>query len=145
MIRWPQEAVQSLVDSEFTQDEKFIFASKTSRYGALSSYARKGDWLMKIDQGTLIDWAEKSGQSTKHPAVSHLTTWARHSDQTAAAEWLAKQKPSPLKEKMTLEYAWTIAEADPAAAEVYLPEIPDGKGKKNLVKRINKATAIDNR
>lgn len=145
MIRWPQEAVESLVDSEFTQDEKFIFASKASRYGALSGYARKGDWFMKIDQDTWVDWAEKSGQPSKHPAVSHLSTWARHSEKTAAAEWLAKQKPSPLKEKMTLEYAWTITEADPAAAEVYLPEIPESKGKKNLIKRINKATATDNR
>jgi len=139
MLQWPQKEVERIIDSEFTSAEKFAFAAHSSRYGAISDYEQKGDWYLEIDQDAWNKWAAKSNEANKHPAISHIATWARHSNKIAAAEWLQKQKPSPLKEKMTLEYAWAIAKNDPAGAAIYLSEIPEGKNKARLEKRINKA------
>jgi hypothetical protein len=124
-----------LIDSEFTLDEKLTFVATTSTRGDLSDPAKWADWLLKIDSPTWENWKAAKGTKDRYPATEVLSNWARQ-DYQAAAKWLETVPDGPLKVDMSLEYAWNIAGIDPLRAATYLPQLPVGETRTNLVNKI---------
>lgn len=129
-----------LIDSEFTHDEKLASIAVLSSRGDLSDPAKWADWLLKNDSTSWENWATARGKHNRYPVIDVLSNWARQ-DYQASGKWLEGAPAGPFKAAMSLEYAWTIADVDPALATRYLPQIPVGKDRKNLVKKI--AEALD--
>jgi hypothetical protein len=135
---WPFESAQALVDGEFTREEKLLVAEEASHRSDLDDKAKWADWLLGIDPAEFDRWIAGQPQRFKHPVVELLGAWGRH-DAAAASAWLEKMPSGDLRAQAVLEHAWAIADRDPDRAAGYLGELPESKGKQNLVKKIEKA------
>ncbi|MFC7337581.1 hypothetical protein ACFQY0_10365 [Haloferula chungangensis] len=136
--RWPFEDVRTLVDGEFTPQEKFQVAVGASHQGDLENRGKWADWFLDIDPKTWDTWIADQPNKFKHPVVDLVCNWGRE-DPVSAASWMEKMPEGELRSATVLGFAWTIADGDPEMAASYLPEIPDSKGRKNLVKKIGRA------
>jgi hypothetical protein len=137
--QWRVEDVRTLVDGEFTPEERFQVMDRASHRGDLDEWKNWGDWFLKVDPKEWDQWvARQTKNFPRHPAVGLLCNWARH-DPDSAAKWLEAMPASELRSAAVLEYAWTIADRDPVAAEAYVDELPDSKGKRRLLKKIKEA------
>lgn len=135
---WPIEDVRRLVDGEFTTEEKFLVAANASDRGDLEDRGKWADWCLEIDPASWDQWVSGQPNKFKHPVTGMVTSWARD-DPEASAKWLEKIPEGELRTGTVLEYAWTIADRDPEMADSYLSEIPESKGRKRLVQKIEKA------
>lgn len=125
-----------LVDSEFTLDEKLNLVRSLSRRGDLDDPAKWADWLLKIDPSTWENWIAAKGTKDRYLVTEGLSNWARL-DNLAAGKWLENLPDSPLKTEMTLEYVLGIASIALHRATTYLPLLPKGEPKDEIVRRIN--------
>lgn len=135
---WPAAEAISLLESEFTADERFAVAYQSASRVDLNDPEQWIDWFLKIDPAEWSAWNTRKGTHSKHPLVRQIESRALK-DAGLPAAWLAKIPPGALRDEATLSYAWMIADRDPERAAGYLGELPDGKGKRNLVKRIGGA------
>jgi hypothetical protein len=125
-----------LIDSEFTLDEKLNLMRSLSQSGDLDEPAKWADWLLKIDPSTWDNWIAAKGTKHRYPVTEVLSNWARL-DNLAAGKWLENLPDSPIKAEMTLEYVLSIAGNEPDRASSYLPLLPEGESKDEIVRRIN--------
>lgn len=135
---WPYESMQTLVHGEFTREEKLLVAEKASHRGDLDDRTKWADWFLGIDPAEWNRWIGGRPQQFEHPFVTLLGDWGLH-DAAAASAWLEKMPPGDLRSEVVLEHASAIANRDPERAAGYLDELPESKGKRNLVKEIAKA------
>jgi hypothetical protein len=135
---WPFEQMKTLVDGEFSREEKWLAANQASHRGDLDDKSKWADWFLGIDLAEWDRWAADQPQKSKHPVISLLGDWGRN-DVTAASAWVETMPAGDLRSKAVLEHAWTVADRDPDRATGYLAELPESKGKQNLVKKIGKA------
>jgi hypothetical protein len=135
---WPAAEAIALLESEFTADERFLVAYQSASRVDLSGPEPWVDWFLKIDPAEWSAWNTRRETFSKHPLVRQIEGRARK-DAELPATWLAKIPPGALRDDATLSYAWMIADRDPERAAGYLGELPDSKGKQNLVKKIGKA------
>ncbi|MES2924433.1 MAG: hypothetical protein V4819_22970 [Verrucomicrobiota bacterium] len=135
---WPFEPMKTLVDGEFTREEKWLVAEQASHRGDLEDKSKWADWFLGIDPAEWDRWAAGQPQRLLHPVIGMLGDWGRN-DVAAASAWVEKLPPGDLRSKAVLEHAWSIADRDPDRAAGYLGELPESKGKQNLVKKIGKA------
>lgn len=135
---WPFEQMKALVKGEFSREEKMIAAEQASHRGDLDDKSKWADWFLSIDPAEWDRWIVGQPQKFKHPAIELLGDWGRN-DVAAASAWVEKMLPGDLRSKAVLEHAWTIADRDPDRASAYLAELPESKGKQNLVRKISKA------
>lgn len=134
---WPIEQVRMLVDGEFSLEEKLLVAEKASHRGDLEDREKWADWFLKIDIEAWDHWIATQPQRFKHPVVTTVSEWGT-TDPEAGAKWLETMPQSELRSQAVLEFAWAVADRDPARAAKYLPELPDSQGKRNLIKKIEK-------
>ena len=134
------EESSAMVDSEFTLDEKLAFVTALSNFGELEEPVKWADWLLEIDFPTWENRNANKGTEVRHPALRVLSNWVRQ-DYQAAEKWLENVPGGPLKSAMSMEYASSIAGIDPLHAVHYLPQLPEGKTKTNLIQKI--AEALD--
>ncbi len=125
-----------LIDSEFTLDEKLNLMRSLSQRGDLDDPAKWADWLLKIDPSTWANWIAAKGTKDRYSVTEILSNWARL-DNLAAGKWLENLPDSPTKAEMTLEYVLSIAGNEPDRASTYLPLLPEGESKDEIVRRIN--------
>jgi hypothetical protein len=135
---WPFEEMKTLVDGEFTRNEKLLVIEKASHRGDLDDRRNWADWFLNVDPVEWDSWISTQPQRFKHPVIRFLSDWARE-DAAASYAWLEKIPPGQLRDEATLEYAWTIADRDPVRAAGYLDQLPSTNGKQNLVKKIEEA------
>jgi hypothetical protein len=137
LAAWPFEEMKTLVDGEFTRNEKLLVAELSSHRADLDDRRKWADWFLGIDAAEWNSWIATRPQRFKHPVIHMLSDWARE-DAAASSTWLEKIPPGSLRDEATLEYAWMIADRDPDRAAGYLDQLPTTKGKQNLVKKIDK-------
>ncbi len=131
---WPADEAITLIESEFTTTERFELAGTLAQRGDLTDPEKWLDWFLKIDPEV---WAE-SNTWAKHPVLSLIENRAfQYTD--ARANWLEKIPPGPLRDEATLSYASMIADRDPDRAAGYLDQLPESRGKDNLVRKIEQA------
>ena len=135
---WPFEQMKTLVDGEFSKEEKLFAAEQASHRGDLDDKSKWADWFLGIDLADWDRWAAGQPQKFKHPVIHLLGDWGRN-DVGAASAWLETMPADDLRSKAVLEHAWTIADRNPERAAGYLGELPESKEKQNLVKKIGKA------
>jgi hypothetical protein len=135
---WPATEAILLLDSELTPDERFLFAEQSASRVDLSDPEQWVDWFLKIDPAEWSAWTTRMGSHSKHPLVRQIESRAIK-DSDLPATWLGRIPAGALRDEATLGYAWMIADRDPDRAARYLGELPDTKGKQNLVKKIGKA------
>ncbi|MEP4077547.1 hypothetical protein [Haloferula sp.] len=138
LTQWPIEDVRTLVDGEFTTEEKCLVAASASHRGDLEDRGAWADWCLGLDPASWDQWVSGQPNRFKHPVVGMVTNWARD-DPEASAKWLEKVPPGELRSETVREYAWTIASQAPELAAGYLDELPEGKAKKRLVRKIEEA------
>ena len=139
LASWSCESVKTLVDGEFSLEEKLLVTEQASHRGDLSDIGKWADWFLSIDPGEWDRWIVGQPQKFKHPIVELMGDWGR-SDFEAASAWLEKMPPGELRTQATYEYASSLAEQHPDRAASYLAELPESKQKQSLVKKIGKAT-----
>lgn len=135
---WPPADAISLIESGLTPDEQFSTVAAPARVSDLPDPEKWIDWFLKIDPKEWAAWTQRKGTRDRHPLVSQIESRAIQ-DLQAPSEWLKKIPPGDLRDEATLSYAWMIADRDPDRAASYLGELPESKGKQNLVKKIGKA------
>lgn len=138
LATWPFEQMKTLVDGEFTREEKLLAAEKASHRGDLDDNSKWAGWFLGIDPAEWDRWIVGQPQQFKHPVIELLGAWGRN-DVEAASAWLEKILPGELRSKAVLEHAWTIAARHPDRAAGYLDELQESKEKQSLVKKIGKA------
>ncbi|MCB1133831.1 MAG: hypothetical protein KDN05_22120, partial [Verrucomicrobiae bacterium] len=134
LAQWPFDDVRTLVDGEFTAEEKLQVIEKASHRGDLEDRAKWADWFLGVDLTEWRGWIATQPQQFQHPLVELLAEWGR-SDPDAGEQWLPKLPDGELREEVVLEFAWNVAERDPERAAGFLDELPDSKGRRNLEKR----------
>ena len=135
---WPAADAIPLIDSGFTADERFSAAATIARRGDLNDTDKWIDWFLRIDPKAWEAWTQRQGIRDRHPLVIQIENRSIEDAKTAGC-WLEKIPPGALRDEATLTYAWMIAERDPDRAAGYLAELPESKGKQNLVRRIGNA------
>jgi hypothetical protein len=135
---WSSDEAITLIDSEFTLDERFQVAEQCAFRGDLSDTDKWIDWFLKIDPAEWAKWSRQQNNPYKHPLVRQIASRSIQ-DAELPAKWLEKIPPGQLRDEATLEYAWMIADRDPERAAGYLDQLPATAGKQNLVRKIEEA------
>lgn len=135
---WPAADAISLIDSQFTPDERFAVAEQSASRIDLVDKEQWVDWFLKIDTEEWSAWAKRHGHPSKHPLVRQIESQAIKDSQTPR-QWLEKIPPGPLKDEAVLAYCWMIADRDPGLAAGYLDRIPPDKRKQDLIRKIGEA------
>lgn len=127
---------QTLVDSEFSSDEKLAFAGQVLNSPDFIDPGKWADWALKIDPAAWRERSKRTKAGADHPAIQILSNWTRL-DEAAAGKWLGNIPAGDLKTAMACEFISTVATVNPDKASTYLPLIPDGESKEMTIKRIN--------
>ena len=90
---------------------------------------------MKIDPAEWEAWKTAKGTKDRHSATAVLSNWSKR-DYQGAGKWLDTIPDSSIKTDMIGEYAWNIASIAPELAAGYLPQIPEGQSRKNIIDKI---------
>lgn len=138
LYQWPAADAISLIDSGFTPDERFSTVDTLARRGDLNDPEKWFDWFLRIDPNAWEAWTQREGIRGRHPLVTQIESRSIYDPQSSGG-WLGKIPPGALRDEATLSYAWMIADRDPDRAAGYLAELPESKGKQNLVQRIGNA------
>lgn len=143
LYQWPAADAISLIDSGFTADERFSIVDTLARRGDLNDPGKWFDWFLRIDPKEWTAWTQREGVRDQHPLVTQIESRSIYDPQSSGG-WLGKIPPGALRDEATLSYAWMIADRDPDRAAGYLAELPESKGKQNLVQRIENARNSEN-
>lgn len=135
---WPAADAITLIDSEFTLEERFSVAEQSASHIDLTDPDAWVDWYLKIDPAAWSEWANRQENRSKHPLIRQIESRAIKDSQTPRG-WLEKIPPGPLHDQATLAYCWMIADRDPDLAAGYLDKLPASKGRQNLVRKIEAA------
>lgn len=126
---------QTLVDSEFSSDEKLAFAGQVLNSPDFIDPGKWADWALKIDPAAWRERSKRTKAGADHPAIQILSNWTRL-DEAAAGKWLEGIPAGDLKTAMACEFISTVVTVNPDKAITYLPLIPDGESKEMTIKRI---------
>jgi hypothetical protein len=138
LSQWPFEEMKLLVEGEMSREEMLLVAEKASHRSDLEDKSRWADWFLGIDPVEWDRWIAGQPQKFAHPVIQMLGDWGRN-DVAAASAWLETLPPGELRSKAVLAHAWAIADREPDRAAAYLAELPESKGRQNLVSKIEKA------
>lgn len=101
---WPFEQMKTLVDGEFSREEKWLAANQASHRGDLDDKSKWADWFLGIDLADWDRWIVGQPQQFKHPVIHLLGDWGR-TDAAAASAWVETMPSGDLRSKATLAHA----------------------------------------
>ena len=138
------EEAQKLITAGFSPEEKMQAFSKISRIGDLASTEQWAQLFLEVDLNDWNNWIEDQPNKFKHPFVKLMQSLG-FSDNNNTAETaeniLASVPAGELRTEAIKEFAWTLVSYgnDPETAAKYLDEIPEGKVKAKIQRRIAQA------
>lgn len=115
--KWAFEEASNLIDSEFSMDEKLAAVKRISHRADLADPTLWADWFSKIEVP----------KGTRHPLTQFVQGWMHAGDLQTAGKWLEHAPAGELKDGLIFEYAFVLADSDPAAAMPWLLKLPEGK------------------
>lgn len=125
--KWTFEEASTLIDSEFSPSEKLTAVERLSPISDLAEPALWATWFSKIDAPV----------DTKHPLCNFIIGWARN-DSISAGKWLDQAPPGDLRNILTVEYAYQVADFDPVAAIQRAMELPMDEKRTKILKQVIK-------
>lgn len=129
MEKWAFEEASALIDSEFSPGEKLAAVERISHRADLAEPTLWADWFAKIEVP----------KGTRHPLTQFVQGWMHAGDVDSAGKWLEQAPASELKDGLIFEYAFLLADRDPAAAMAWVIKLPEGKlrirGLRNIGKK----------
>ena len=127
IYKWTFEEASALIDSELSTNEKLIAVKQLSRTSDLAEPALWATWFSKINAPV----------DTKHPLYNFIMGWA-HADSISAGKWLDQAPPGDLRNLLTVEYAYQVADFDPVTATQRAMELPVAEKRAKLLKQVIK-------
>ncbi len=128
MDLWAFDDASTLIDSEFTQSEKLAAMTGISQRADMAEPTRWADWFAKI----------VVPEGTRHPLTQFVEGWMHADDYISAGKWLEQATPGELKDHLVFEYAFLLAENDPATAIQWAVKLPEGKLRTRAFKEVGK-------
>ena len=136
------EEAQQLINAGFNAEERMAAYQGISRIGGLSSAEEWGKAFREIELSDWNTWIQDQPNKSKHPFVGVLQSLGHDLGTAQTAEKILATVPAgELRAQAIKEYTWALVSYgnDPETATKYLDEIPEGKYKTKLQKRIAKA------
>ena len=138
------EEAQRLLDAGFNSEERMQILYQVAYSGGLTSQEEWAQLFLEVDLKDWNNWIEDQPNKFKHPFVKLMQSLG-FSDNNNTAETaeniLASVPAGELRTEAIKEFAWTLVSYgnDPKTAAKYLDELPEGKVKTKIEKRIAKA------
>ena len=137
------EEAQRLITAGFSPQEKMQAFSEISRIGGLGSGEQWAKFFLEVNLNDWNDWAKEQPNKPKHPLVEFMGGLdVSENDQTAetAERILANAPPGKIRNEAIEEFVWRSVSYGnaPKIVAKYLDELPEGKVKTKIQKRLAK-------
>ncbi len=125
LMDWPFEEASALINREMTRNEKIAAAESFSCRGDLPDPLLWATWMLGLDHPP----------NDKHPVRGMVRNGVTNDDK-AIGEWLEQVPSGDLKNRLIVDYAWFVADRDPACAMQWAMSLAEGPQRKKIVRQV---------
>ena len=142
------EEAQRLIKGGFTPEEKMQVFSRVSKFNRIgASGASAEEWakfFLEVELDDWNNWSNEQDNKSKHPFIVLVRDLGQNPNARTTEtvdKILANVPTGELRNQTILEFAWALAGYgnDPETAVKYANELPEGKAKRRILRRIAKA------